>query len=237
MPRSKLPPTKPTNAFQSMTEEEFQGQYELKLNHLEPGAPWDGHLFETHGAEHDFVRTQDPRTIWTIQDADDGNLCICSGYHVVNRIGYLISTTPFPAETDICVSIEGPPADPEAVSLTLTNCNPSDDAYAAGLSDAVQKPHQASISLETMSAMVEAFDALKRHTGWEAIHLASDLAAPTLDTALEEAENWSTGNEVLIIYPHGGVTLRLTHKHNRQAEVEFTVTGFALGQDTHGEQS
>jgi hypothetical protein len=43
--------------------------------------------------------------IWTYADGDDGTY-ICSGYHVVNRIGYYVSEKPVPNDTmyEICVS-------------------------------------------------------------------------------------------------------------------------------------
>jgi len=54
--------------------------------------------FETYGEELDFVRSQDPRCIWTLVDGDDGNLYITSGYHLVNRINYFVTETPFEGE-------------------------------------------------------------------------------------------------------------------------------------------
>jgi hypothetical protein len=45
-----------------------------------------GCLFETYAAELTFVRDQDPRTIWTLVEGDDGNQYVISGYHLVNRI-------------------------------------------------------------------------------------------------------------------------------------------------------
>jgi hypothetical protein len=93
-----------------MTEDEFDEQYPLVRNHLNLNASWafgdgPGCLFETYGAELDFVRSQDPRTIWTLVDGDDGNQYVISGYHLVNRIGYLISTIPFPEDASIEVPI------------------------------------------------------------------------------------------------------------------------------------
>jgi hypothetical protein len=93
-----------------ITEEEFDEQYPLVTNHLNPNASWvtgdgPGCLFETYGEELDFVRRQDPRTIWTFVDGDDGNQYVISGYHLVNRIGYLISTVPFPEDASIEVPI------------------------------------------------------------------------------------------------------------------------------------
>lgn len=93
-----------------MTEDEFDAAYELLPNHLNLQASWAsgegaGCLFETYGEELQFVRLQDPQTIWTVLDGEDGNLCVVSGYHFVNRIGYLISTTIVPEGHCIQVTI------------------------------------------------------------------------------------------------------------------------------------
>ena len=95
-----------------ITEDEFDTRYPLVANHLNPNASWGfgdrpGCLFETYGQELAFVRSQDPRTIWTLVDGDDSNQYVLSGYHLVNRIGYLISTIPFPEDADILVPIPG----------------------------------------------------------------------------------------------------------------------------------
>ena len=100
-----------THTAIEMTEDEFDASYPLVTNHINPNASWafgdePGCLFETYGEELDFVRAHDPRTIWTLVDgADDDNQYVLSGYHLVNRIGYLISTIPFPEDTDIEVPI------------------------------------------------------------------------------------------------------------------------------------
>ncbi len=93
-----------------ITEDEFDTKYPLITNHFNPNASWafgdsPGCLFETYGEELDFVRSQDPRTIWTLVDGDDDNQYVISGYHLVNRIGYLISTIPFPEDASIEVPI------------------------------------------------------------------------------------------------------------------------------------
>ena len=100
-----------THSVIELTENEFDERYPLITNHLNPNASWvfgdgPGCLFETYGEELAFVRTQDPRTIWTLVDGgDDDNQYLISGYHLVNRIGYLISTIPFPEDADIEVPI------------------------------------------------------------------------------------------------------------------------------------
>ena len=93
-----------------LTEDEFDKQHPLITNHINLNATWafgdgPGCLFETSGEELDFVRSQAPGTIWTLVDGDDGNQYVISGYHLVNRIGYLISTIPFPDDADIEVPI------------------------------------------------------------------------------------------------------------------------------------
>jgi hypothetical protein len=94
----------------NLTEDEFDATYPLRPNHLNPTASWAigdgaGCLFETHGAELDFVRSQDARTVWTVIDGDDGDIYVVSGYHFVNRIGYLLSTVPIPGDQFIQVRI------------------------------------------------------------------------------------------------------------------------------------
>lgn len=100
----------------TLTEEEFDAQYPLVENHLNPHATWgfvagSGCLFETYGEEFEFVRRQDPATVWTLVDGDDGDWYILSGLHFVNRVGYLISREPVPAGTSIEVHIPLSPED------------------------------------------------------------------------------------------------------------------------------
>ena len=98
-----------TNDLIEITEDEFDATYPLKTNHLRADASWDygggGCLFETYGEEQEFVRSQDPRMVWTLVDGDDGDQYLISGFHFVNRIGYLVSTVPVPEGTDIQVRI------------------------------------------------------------------------------------------------------------------------------------
>jgi len=99
-----------TTTLIEMTEEDFDEQFPLLRNHLNPNASWGfddepGCLFETYGEELAFVREQDANRIWTFIDGDDGDCYVVSGYHHVNRIGYLVSMRPVPEDTDIEVRI------------------------------------------------------------------------------------------------------------------------------------
>lgn len=61
-----------------------------------------GIMFETYGGELDFVRgvaVTNPRNVWTYIDGSDGQLLIINGWHLVNRIGYLITAVPAEPET------------------------------------------------------------------------------------------------------------------------------------------
>ncbi len=99
-----------TSELIEITEDEFDATYPLITNHLRPDAGWvygetGGCLFETYGEELAFVRELDPRTVWTLVDGDDGDQYLLSGFHFVNRIGYLVSTVPVPEAADIQVRI------------------------------------------------------------------------------------------------------------------------------------
>ena len=96
-----------TTTCLELTEDQFAEQYPLRTNHLNPHAAWEdehgGCLFETYGEELAFVRQQDPLTVWTLIDGDDGDLYLLSGFHCVNRIGYLLSEQPVPEGIDVRV--------------------------------------------------------------------------------------------------------------------------------------
>ena len=99
-----------TETFIQLTENQFDDQFPLVTNHLNPNASWsfgdgEGCLFETYGEELEFIRKQDPNRIWTFVDGDDGDLYVISGFHYVNRIGYLLACDPIPDNTLIEVHI------------------------------------------------------------------------------------------------------------------------------------
>jgi hypothetical protein len=115
-----------TTTCLELTEDQFAEQYPLRTNHLNPHAAWEdehgGCLFETYGEELAFVRQQDPRTVWTLIDGDDGDLYLLSGFHCVNRIGYLLSETPLPEGVEVSVRI--PVAEGLAVGYAESEVQP-----------------------------------------------------------------------------------------------------------------
>jgi hypothetical protein len=99
-----------TRTFIQLSEAAFAAQYPLRTNHLNPNAVWAygdgaGCFFETFGDELAFIRRQGLRTVWTLIDGDDGDLYLLSGFHFVNRLGYLISTVAVPEGVDIQIHI------------------------------------------------------------------------------------------------------------------------------------
>lgn len=89
--------------MKTITEDEFFEQYKPVLNkfHMDPEATaFNGCMYETYGVEEQHVRNVaqvNEGFVWTIIDGDDG-LSITSGYHYVNRFGYII--TQLPADED-----------------------------------------------------------------------------------------------------------------------------------------
>lgn len=75
------------------TEEEFDALKPIK-NHLDNNASLDGTMFETYGKELDFVIDQPNENIWTYIDVD-GVLLLSNGYHLVNRLGYVVTEIPY----------------------------------------------------------------------------------------------------------------------------------------------
>jgi hypothetical protein len=91
-------------AENKITEDDFEAIYKPQTNHLDNNASFDGCMFETYGNELEFVimTLKNPATanrVWTILEAD-GKLFYSAGYHIVNRLGYLITERPYQHETD-----------------------------------------------------------------------------------------------------------------------------------------
>ena len=107
-----------------ITEDEFYEKYKPQQNHLDNNASWDGCLFETFGSERDycFELAKKENRVWTIIECDnedfdvtsedvefdeDGDpyipacLYIISGFHYVNREGFIVTEKPYEQETEI----------------------------------------------------------------------------------------------------------------------------------------
>jgi hypothetical protein len=92
-----------------MTEDEFYNEFNCVKNHLNDNASFDGYMFETYGEELQHIQglcKNDvmKQTVWTIIEAE-GKLFYISGFHYVNRFGYLITEEPIEEGLEIEVAI------------------------------------------------------------------------------------------------------------------------------------
>lgn len=90
---------------------QWEKKYKPIANTIDSGASWTndegvGLLFETFGAEEDFVRQQPDNNVWTWVDGDGGTF-IVTGMAFVNRIGYFVTTEPWETHVEIQVDVYG----------------------------------------------------------------------------------------------------------------------------------
>ena len=95
----------PPTHFIEMDFDEWCDTYKPIPNNIDTNASFDGTMFETYGAEVEFVKKADPAHIWTYGDGDDGGSYIWNGWSFVNRIGYFITEVPCPADTTIQIKV------------------------------------------------------------------------------------------------------------------------------------
>ena len=96
--------------------DEWETHFKPITNHRDPKASWQsdgdgtGLMFETYGAELEFVLGQPNENIWTYMDGDGAGTIICAGYHFVNRIGYFVTKVAREPELEdmsnhICITV------------------------------------------------------------------------------------------------------------------------------------
>ena len=74
--------------------EDFLEHYKPVDNKLVDNAAYDGNMFETYNEELDYIRSVNTNKIWTLVTGDFNQLVITPGYHIVNRLGYFLTTIP-----------------------------------------------------------------------------------------------------------------------------------------------
>lgn len=93
--------------MRTLTEEQFDELFNLIDNKIDLNASFGGKMFETYGPELAFVQQMAKfNRVITIVETDTSEegdivipmMCYVSGYHVVNRIGYLITEEPISFE-------------------------------------------------------------------------------------------------------------------------------------------
>ena len=89
------------NDFIEMDFDEWFDTYKPIPNNIDTNASFDGYMFETYGAEVEFVKKAHPDHIWMYGSGDDGGTFVWSGWGFVNRLGYFITEVPCPPNTDM----------------------------------------------------------------------------------------------------------------------------------------
>lgn len=98
--------------MKQLTEDEFDKLYTPIQNHLDNNASFNGCMFETYDEELEFVLTMiDKNRVVTIIEGDNDevnnlgepntNMYYSSGYHLVDRIGFLILDKPYTEEFEV----------------------------------------------------------------------------------------------------------------------------------------
>lgn len=110
------------NTIKVTTEDEFYEKYKPVQNHLDSQASWDGTLYETFGEElnYCFELAKKENRVWTIIECDDMDfnnvdvndelyepscLYIVSGFHRVNRMGFIVTEVPYTEDIEVKLDI------------------------------------------------------------------------------------------------------------------------------------
>jgi len=78
-----------------LTEDEFKSKFTMVKNHLDDNASLYGFMFETYGAEVDYIASlAKTNTVWTYLEGED-DFYFVTGMLLVNRIGYFVTKEPY----------------------------------------------------------------------------------------------------------------------------------------------
>jgi len=86
-----------------MTEEEFDARFHPDLSVR--SEHYDDGRLETFGEDLkvlEKILKDTPRCVWTMIDGDDGSVWLSAGFHLVNRICYLITEEEWNTGTEEC---------------------------------------------------------------------------------------------------------------------------------------
>ena len=93
--------------MQKITYDLFEKTYKPVKNHLDDECDYDLIMFETYGNEHQFIldTLANPETnkcVWTVIGEHDETE-LASGYHIENRLGYIVTEIPLADDCDMFV--------------------------------------------------------------------------------------------------------------------------------------
>ncbi len=86
-----------------ITEDNFDEVFKPQQNHLDDNASFNGWMYETYGEEVDYVfnLAKTTKRVWTIIEGDDDTMYYATGFHLVNRLGYIVCEVEYTEEMDI----------------------------------------------------------------------------------------------------------------------------------------
>jgi hypothetical protein len=84
-------------------EDWFIETFKPQQNHLDNNASFNGWMYETYGdqIEYIFDLAKKSNRVWTIIEGDDDSLFYVSGFHYVNRLGFIISEKEYEGHMEI----------------------------------------------------------------------------------------------------------------------------------------
>lgn len=77
----------------------FYAKYIVVKNPHDTMAGIDGCLFGTSAEEWDAIKKQNPQHVWTVVECGN-HWYIATGFHLVNRIGFLLTEQPWKREEE-----------------------------------------------------------------------------------------------------------------------------------------
>jgi hypothetical protein len=85
---------------------DWEEKYKPIKNHLDKYGNGESLMFETYGAEQEYVQSRGEKYVWTFVDGDCSSLII-AGYHFVNRLGYYVTEEPWETGNEqVLLSVE-----------------------------------------------------------------------------------------------------------------------------------
>ena len=86
-----------------ITEDNFDEVFKPQQNHLDDNASFNGWMYETYGEELDYVfnLAKTTKKVWTIIEGDNDTMYYVTGFHYVNRLGFIVCEVEYTEEMEI----------------------------------------------------------------------------------------------------------------------------------------
>ena len=150
------------NQLVKLTEDQFWEQFKPIKNHLVATSCYDGHMFETYGQEHEFIKEQlkvNPLTVWTLLDSENSSF-ISEGWHYVNRLGYFVTEVPAEAGLQYLIEDDGAAESIDPLLMAFNNviehCTNEANYFLTGEGSDVDNHQEISMHITKVGRMLHA---------------------------------------------------------------------------------